>query len=121
MNTKTKAPPLVDVLSGLIASQTPKKLKPLSGKLILAYTPASCNQAEPGVNRLTLSRRGVFPSEDEIRIVRRELRGALKRHGRAAETIQVERGLLGKAVKRPSDQIHYHVLYWGELVQASLL
>ena len=119
--TTTKAPPLVDVISQLITHQTPKKLKPLTGGLILAYTPGSCNQAQPGVYRLTLSRRGVWPSEDEIEIVRRELREALKGRNRAAETIYVEPWLKGPQTKRPSDQIQYHVLFWRELVQAALL
>lgn len=119
MNTKT--PPLVDVLSGLIASQEPKKLKPLSGGLILAYMPGSCNQAEPGVYRLTLSRRGVWPSEDEVRIAQRELREALKRNGRFAGTINWEPWLRGKPVRRIDQQVMYHVLFWEELVQESLL
>lgn len=119
--TTTKALSLVDVISELITSPTPKKLRPLSGGLILAYTPGSCNQAEPGVYRLTLSRRGVWPSDDEIEIVRRELREALKGRGRAAETIFVEPWLKGPQAKRPSDQIQYHVLFWRELVQASFL
>lgn len=119
--TPTKAPPLVDVLSGLITSQAPKKLKPLSGGLNLAYTPGSHNQAEPGIHRLTLSRRGKWPSEDEVRIVKRELREALKRNGRFAETIYVEEWLKGPQAKRPSDQVMYHVLFWRELVQASML
>ena len=118
--TATKSPPLVDVLAALVARQTPGK-RELSGQLILAYTPGSCNQAEPGVFRLTLSRRGVWPSEDEVRIVQRELREALKRHGRFAETIYAEEWLKGPQAKRPSDQIHYHVLFWREMVQASLL
>jgi len=121
--TATKAPPLVDVISELIAHQTPKKLRPLSGGLILAYTPGACNEAEPGVYRLTLSRRGQFPSDNEVEIVRRELREALKKHGRFAETIYVEPYLqvVGKVAERPSDRVHYHVLFWRELVQASLL
>lgn len=117
----TKAPPLVDVLSELITHQTPKKMRPLSGGLILAYTPGACNEAEPGIHRLTLSRRGQYPSENEFEIVRRELREALKGRGRAAETIFVEPWLKGPQTKRPSDRIHYHVLFWRELVQASLL
>lgn len=124
--TTTKSPPLVDVISELITSPTPKKLRPLSGGLILAYTPGSHNQAEPGVYRLTLSRRGTWPSEDEVRIVQRELHDALKRNGRAAETIFVEPWLKGPQAKPPrrrgpSDQVMYHVLFWRELVQASLL
>jgi hypothetical protein len=58
MTTQAK-PDLVDVLAGLIASQHPRKLKPLSGGLILAYTPGSHNRAEPGIYRLTLSRPGL--------------------------------------------------------------
>lgn len=121
MKTK-EAPPLVDVLAALVTRQTPGKTE-LSGKLILAYTPGSHNQTEPGVYRLTLSRRGTWPSEDEVRIVQRELREALKRNGRAAETIYVEPYLqvVGKVAERPSDRVHYHVLFWRELVQASLL
>ena len=87
----------------------------------LAYTPGSHNQAEPGIHRLTLSRRGKWPSEDEVRIVKRELREALKRNGRFAETIYVEGWLKGPQAKRPSDQVMYHVLFWRELVQASML
>lgn len=71
--------------------------------------------------RLTLSRRGVYPSEDEVRIVQRELREALKRNGRFATTINWEPWLRGKPGKRPSDRVHYHVLFWEEMVQASLL
>ncbi len=119
--TTTKAPSLVDVISELITSPTPKKLRPLSGGLILAYTPGSCNQSEPGVFRLTLSRRGVWPSDDEIEIVRRELREALKGRGRAAETIFVEPWLKGKPKRKREEQVYYHVLFWRELVQASLL
>ena len=118
---KAEAPPLVDVLASLITSQHPKKLKPLSGGLILAYTPGSHNRAEPGIYRLTLSRRGVWPSEDEVRIVQRELREALKRNGRFAGTINWEPWLRGEPGKRPSDRVHYHVLFWRELVQSSLL
>ncbi len=123
MSTATKTQPsLVDVLASLISSEKPKKLnKPLSRGLYLAYTPGACNETEAGVFRLTLSRRGVWPSEDEIEIVRRELREALKGRGRAAATIFVEPWLTGPQAKRPSDQIHYHVLFWRELVQASLL
>lgn len=116
-----KSPPLVEVLSQLIASREPKKLKPLSGGLILAYMPGSCNQAEPGVYRLTLSRRGVWPSETEVGVTQRELREALKKLGRAAGTINWEPWLKGKPGTRPHDRIHYHVLFWEELVQASLL
>jgi hypothetical protein len=120
MTTKPK-PDLVDVLAGLIASQDPRKLKPLSGGLILAYTPGSHNRAEPGVYRLTLSRRGVWPSENEVRTTQRDLREALKRNGRFAGTINWEPWLRGEPGKRPSDQVRYHVLFWRELVQASLL
>jgi hypothetical protein len=123
MTTK-EAPALVDVLASLIGSDKPKKLnRPLSGGLYLAYTPGVCNEAEPGIHRLTLSRRGKYPSDNEIEIVRRELREALKRNGRAAETIYVEPYLqvVGKVAERPSDRVHYHVLFWRELVQASLL
>lgn len=119
---KADPPTLVEVVTGLITSSKPKKLnKPLSGGLYLAYTPGACNEAEPGVHRLTLSRRGKYPSDNEIEIMRRELREALKGQGRAAETIYVESSLKGPQAKRPSDQIHYHVLFWRELVQASLL
>jgi hypothetical protein len=117
--TKTQ-PPLTDVIAALVNRQTPGKTE-LSGKLVLAYTPGSHNQAEPGVYRLTLSRRGKYPSDNEIEIVRRELREALKGQGRVAETIFVEPWLKGPQAKRPSDQIHYHVLFWRELVQGSLL
>lgn len=117
--TKTQ-PPLADVLAKLINRQTPGKTE-LSGKLILAYTPGSHNQTEPGVYRLTLSRRGTWPSEDEVRIVQRDLREALKKHGRFATTISWEPRLRGKPGKRPSDQVLYHVLFWEEMVQASLL
>ncbi len=117
--TKTQ-PPLTDVLAALVNRQTPGKTE-LSGKLILAYTPGSHNQAEPGVYRLTLSRRGTWPSEDEVRIVQRDLREALKKHGRFAATINWEPWLRGKPGKRASDQVLYHVLFWEEMVQASLL
>lgn len=80
MTSKTQ-PSLVDVLASLITRQTPGKTE-LSGGLILAYTPGSHNKTEPGVHRLTLSRRGKFPSEQEVQIVQRELREALKRNGR---------------------------------------
>ena len=120
MTAKTK-PDLTDVLASLIASQAPKKLRPPLSGLILAYTPGSHNQAEPGIYRLTLSRRGVWPSEDEIEVVRRELREALKGRGRAAETIFVEPWLKGPGVRRPSDRVHYHVLFWEELTQERLL
>jgi hypothetical protein len=121
MATK-ETPSLADVLTDLITSQHPKKLaRPLSGGLRLAYTPGPCNKAEPGIYRLTMSRRGTWPSENEVRIVQRELREALKRNGRAAETIYVEPWLKGPPVKRPSDRVRYHVLFWRELVQASLL
>ncbi|MEZ4594543.1 MAG: hypothetical protein R3D55_25875 [Chloroflexota bacterium] len=119
MTTKTQ-PPLVDVLASLISRQTPGKTE-LSGGLILAYTPGSHNQAEPGVYRLTLSRRGKWPSEQEVLIVQRELREALKKHSRHATTINWEPWLRGKPGKRPSDQVLYHVLFWEEMVQASLL
>lgn len=51
----------------------------------------------------------------------RELREALKKHGRFAATINWEPWLRGKPGKRPSDQVLYHVLFWEEMVQASLL
>ena len=122
MSTTKTQPPLTDVLAELIANREPAKLrKPLSGGLILAYTPGACNEAEPGIHRLTLSRRGQYPSNNEIEVMRRELREALKGRGRAAETIYVEPWLKGAQTKRPSDRIHYHVLFWRELVQASLL
>jgi len=121
MNTKTQ-PSLVEVLAELIASPEPKKLrKPLSGGLMLAYTPGDKNQAEPGVYRLTLSRRGTWPSEDEVRVTQRELREALKKRGRAAGMINWEPWLKGKPGKRPSDQIMYHVLFWEEMTQVSWL
>lgn len=116
----TKSPPLVDVLAALVARQTPGK-RELSGQLILAYTPGSCNQSELGVYRLTLSRRGTWPSEDEVRIVQRDLREALKKHGRFAAAINWEPWLRGKPGKRASDQVLYHVLFWEEMVQATLL
>ena len=115
-----EAPPLTDVLAALINRQTPGKTE-LSGGLILAYTPGSHNQAEPGVYRLTLSRRGKWPSENEVRIVQRELREALKKHSRHAGAISWEPWLRGKPGKRASDQVLYHVLFWEEMVQASLL
>jgi hypothetical protein len=121
MSATKPAPPLADVLAGLVASQHPKKLKPLSGGLILAYTPGPCNKAEPGIYRLTLTRRGDWPSDNEIEVVRRDLRQALKSLGRAAETINIEPYHKGPATRRPSDRVHYHVLFWRELVQASLL
>lgn len=45
-----------------------KPRKPLSGGFILAYTPGSHNQTEPGVYRLTLSRRGTWqrPSDQGL-------------------------------------------------------
>lgn len=119
MATKTQ-PPLVGVLATLINRQTKGKTE-LSGKLILAYTPGSHNRTEPGVFRLTLSRRGKWPSEQEVQIVQRELRQALKKHGRHAGAINWEAWLVGSATRRPSDRVHYHVLFWEELTQASLL
>jgi len=118
MATKAK-PDLVDVLADLITRQTPTR-RELSGKLILAYTPGNCNQTEPGVHRLTLSRRGVWPSENEVRIVQRELREALRKHGRHAGAINWEPWLKGPAKRRPDDQIMYHVLFWEEMTQSSL-
>lgn len=53
--------------------------------------------------------------------MQRELREALKRNGRFAGTINWEPWLKGEPVKRPSDRVHYHVLFWRELVQAALL
>ena len=120
MTTKAKTP-LVDVLASLITSSEPRKIKPLSGGLLLAYTPGDKNQAEPGIHRLTLSRRGVFPSEQEVRIVQRELLAALKRHGRFASAINWEPWKKGKPTRRADHQIMYHVLFWEELVQGSLL
>ena len=118
----TKPPSLIEVLTELIDSPEPKKLRnPLSGGLMLAYTPGDKNQAEPGVYRLTLSRRGAWPSEDEVRVTQRELREALKKHGRYAGTINWEAHLKGKPGKRPSDQVMYHVLFWEEMTQASWL
>lgn len=118
MSTKTK-PPLVDVLAALINRQTPGKTE-LSGGLILAYTPGSHNQAEPGVYRLTLSRRGKWPSDEEVQIVQRELRQALKKHNRHAGTINWDACHRGKPTNRPQNQIMYHVLFWEELKQSSL-
>lgn len=121
MTAKTQ-PSLVEVLTELITSPEPKKLrKPLSGGLMLAYTPGDKNQAEPGVYRLTLSRRGTWPSEDEVRVTQRELREALKKNNRYAGTINWEPRLKGAETRRPSDRVHYHVLFWEEMTQASWL
>lgn len=40
----TKSPSLVDTLSDLITSPAPRRLPPLSGGLILAYTPGAENE-----------------------------------------------------------------------------
>lgn len=118
----TKTPALIEVLTELINSPEPKKLRnPLSGGLMLAYTPGDKNQAEPGVYRLALSRRGAWPSEDEVRVTQRELREALKKYNRYAGAINWEPWLKGAETRRPSDQIMYHVLFWEEMTQASWL
>ena len=117
----TKAPPLPDVLAHLVSSQTPAK-RPLSGCLVLAYTPGSCNRAEPGVFRLTLSRRGVWPSEEEIETVKRDLKVALGKNGRYPDdALFVEPWLKGRPTGRPKQRIFYHVVFWREVRQASLL
>jgi len=119
--TTTKAPALPDVLAHLIASHTPAK-RPLSGGLVLAYTPGSCNQAEPGVFRLTLSRRGVWPSEEEIETVKRDLKVALGKSGRILDGgLFVEPWLKGRPTSRPGQRVFYHVVFWREMRQASLL
>lgn len=58
----TAPPPLPAVLSHLLASPAPDHIT-LTGKLTLAYTPGDANTRDPGVHRLTLSRRGQWPSE----------------------------------------------------------
>lgn len=111
----TAAPTLSDILANLTAKKRPTKQPPLSRGLILAYTPGACNETEPGVFRLTLSRRGTWPSEQEIEIVKRELWAVLIKNGRIPERIDLEPHL------KAGGNIHYHVLFWREGVQARLL
>lgn len=114
-----QSPPLTDVLTEPTASRVQKK-RPLTGGLILAYTPGSLNKTEPGVYRLTLSRRGVWPSELEIQTVKRDLRTALEGAGRNCAGLFVEEFLRGRPARRPSERIYYHVVFWRELRQANL-
>lgn len=107
-------PSLTAILAALTRSPKPDRV-PLKHGLTLAYTPGDCNQAEPGVHRLTLSRRGVWPSEQEVATVKRDLSAALRAGGRVADGVCVEWWLEAKG------NIKYHVLFWRELVQDNLL
>ncbi len=110
----TSAPPLPAVLASLLAIPKPAHIT-LTGKLTLAYTPGSANIGEPGTHRLTLSRHGQWPSEQEVETVKRDLAVALRAAGRSTDGICVEWWLEG------TGNIRYHVLFWKELVQASLI
>ena len=109
-----QAPPLVEILATLTAVPD-QRSKPLERGLILAYTPGSLNETEPGVFRLTVSRHGVWPSNEEVVIVKRDLWKALIQNGRLPERISVEPWLRGKR------DVHYHVLFWREGRQERLL
>ncbi|MCP4420206.1 MAG: GH3 auxin-responsive promoter family protein [Chloroflexi bacterium] len=76
---------------------------------------AALYKAEPGVYRLTLSRRGSWPSEKEIQIVKRDLQAALKAAERHWSSMAVEEYL------RAAKSQRYHVIFWIEAVQGSLL
>lgn len=110
MTTKTKQ--LAKIIAQLIRGQR-KNYHRLGKGLVLAYTPGSLNEIEPGVYRLTLSRRGSWPSEKEIEIVKRDLKIALKAANRAWSDMAVEE------YKRKGTQ-RYHVIFWIEAVQAAL-
>jgi hypothetical protein len=109
-----KAPALTDILTVLIRSDK-KGHRTLERGLTLAYTPGSLNDAEPGVYRLTLSRHGTWPGEQEIGIVKRDLWTALIQNGRIPDRISVEPWLRGKR------DVHYCVLFWREGRQGKLL
>lgn len=110
-----KAPALTDILTMLIRSDK-KTHRTLERGLTLAYTPGSLNG---GIHRLTLSRKGIFPSEQEIEIVKRDLYKVLSENGRFPEIISVE-SYLKKPLKR-GVMIYYHILFWREGVQERLL
>lgn len=111
MTTKTQ--PLTNIIAQLIRSPA-RRHHTLPKKLTLAYTPGALNAAEPGVYRLALSRRGNWPSEKEIEIVKRDLKAVLKAAGRHWSGMAVEEYLKGKKEQR------YHVIFWIEAVQAAL-
>ena len=106
-----------DRLSGIVSSligQERVGYHKLKKGLTIAYTPGNLNQKEPGVYRLTLSRKDSWPSDTEIEIVKERLKRALKERGRIWSDIRVEQYLKGKKGMR------YHVVFWLELIQAKL-
>lgn len=107
-------PTLAEILTDLVSSNSRRRVT-LGRGLTLAYTPCHVNTTSPDTYRLTLSRRGQYPSEQEIEIVKRELRDTLYKNGRVPDRFYLEPYL------RASGNIHYHVLFWRELVQAKLL
>ena len=106
---------LTAVLTMLVRSD--KKIhRELERGLVLAYTPGSLNN---GTHRLTLSRRGVFPSDQEIKIVKDSLTEVLTSEGRFPEIISVEPSLESKTKR--GVVVRYHVLFWRERIQQKLL
>lgn len=108
-------PTLTEILTDLIINSNSLRRVTLSRGLILAYTPRHVNTTNPDTYRLTLSRRGQYPSEQEIEVVKRELRDVLHKNGRVPDRFYLEPYL------RANGNIHYHVLFWRELVQAKLI
>lgn len=105
---------LQDRIASLIWHENRKHIKLRRG-LILAYTPGSKNEDEPGQFRLCLSRAGgKRPSEHEDRIVYDTLRAALKASGRMYEplALQPNWALKGRPVT---------LILWREGVQEPLL
>ncbi len=112
-----------DKLTGIIEwliKRDVKMHRKLKQGLVLAYTPASQNKNDYGVNRLALSRKGSWPSDNEINIVRSCLLAALRKQTRNLNNINVETKLKGRA-RNPAKRPCYHVIHWTEIEQTSFL
>lgn len=91
--------------------QTYRKLQ---GGLILSYTPPDQNEQRIGYGRFLCSREGNIPSADEVEIVGRDLKAALKEADRPYEN-------LTKSNVKQQGNYNYVVLEWHDGQQHSLV